>query len=376
MTNSGVFSNKKGIKAAKEAAGSMQYAAAQGVEAAEAYKAQLMAAEMAKLQVFSALGAPGTYGPDAAAAAAASPAGSIYDTTSDLSKPDQGLRQSMPYASESAKEGLLGGVRMGILDPEAYASKIAQSSSFRTRSALTAEAEQLANREGELYDRLENSIIGVINEGAALALRDRMRDIRTQGARSGGTARNAGLQDARRINAMESSMRQRVQQTWEANRDFDTHIKEVIAKTQAGNTAFLEDLPGTNRAFLDAMGESAKMHIEAGKMAGAIYQGAYAVRQSQQPVNFWVGFAEALVSGMAGWALGEMADGGPAGLVKSAGEKLTAGADYAKGILGPDTGRDEQGNLLGPLVSPEGEDNRQYGDAGARISKLLGWDKG
>ncbi len=180
-THSGVFSNKKGIKAAKSAAGSMQYAASQGVEAVQAYQAQLMAAEMAKMAVYTQLGAPGTYGPDAAAAAAANPmTGSVYDTTSDLSKPDQGLKQSMPYASKEAKEGLLGGVRMGILDPEAYASKIMQSSSFRTRSALTAEAEQLANREGELYDRLENSIIGVINEGAALALRDRMRDLRSQ----------------------------------------------------------------------------------------------------------------------------------------------------------------------------------------------------
>jgi hypothetical protein len=386
MTNSGVFSNKKNIQRAKEAAGSMQYAAATGMEAVEAYQAQLMAAEMAKLQVYGKLGAPGTYGPGAAEAAAANPAGSVYDTTSDLAKPDQGLRQSMPYVKKDARAGLLGTPRMGILDPEAYASSIAQSSSFRTRSALTAEAEQLANREGELYNRLENSIIGVINEGAALALRDRMRDIRSssaRGTRGAAGPRNAAMRDIQEINAMESSMRQRVQQTWEANKQFQEMLWKQIDNVQEGNVDFLENLPGTNRAFMDAMAESAKMHVDAAKMSSKIYSDAYAVRQSQQPVNFWVGLAEGLV-GMVGSAIvGELTAEGPGSMVNRAAEKLRAGTEYTKGLFnaGPEEGKDAEGNLM-PLQGPATAtgmgpiDTYNEGAMGSAWSKLLGWSGG
>jgi hypothetical protein len=360
-----LFSNKKGIKQAKEAAGSMQYAAAVGMEATQAYQAQLMAAEMAKLQVYTKLGAPGTYGPGAAEAAAASPAGSVYDTTSQFSKPNQGLMETMPYVSDEAKKGLLGSSRTGILDPEAYASKIAQSSSFRTRSALTAEAEQLANREGELYDRLENSILGVIHEQSAISLRDQLREQRTAGARRGGTARSATTLDLRRISIMETNMQSRIQQTWEANRDLNTLIQKTIANTQAGNIDFLANLPGTNAAFMKAMEESAKMHVEAGKMSAEIAKNAYDVKQSQQPVNFWNGLAEGLISMAAGWALGEMEKGGPAGLMRATGEQLQAGAEYTKGLMG---------NKRETWEINRGEQvDQATGDAGKKVSGILGW---
>jgi hypothetical protein len=376
MTNSGVFSNKKGVREAKEAAGAMQYAGAQGMEAVAAYKAQLMAAEMSNMQVYSALGAPGTYGPDAAAAAAANPAtGSIHDTTGSLSQPDQGLKQGMPYSK--GREGLLGTPRQGILDPEAYAAKIMQSSSFRTRSALTAEAEQLANREGPLYDKLENSIIGVINEGAALSLRAQMKEFRTQNARgTTGAAgpRRAAMQDARAILAMENNMAQRVQQTWTATMEFQKHMWGQIDNVQKGNVDFLENLPLTNRAFLDAVGESAKMQVEAGIMSAKISQGAYHVKQSQQPVNFGISFAEALIGMVGSYVVGEIGpDGsGPAGILQQGAEKLRAGTEYAKGLIsgeepleGPRTSTG-----MGPI------DTHDQNTVGSAWSKLLGWTGG
>ena len=375
MTNSGIFSNKKNIRLAKEAAGSMQYAAAVGMEATQAYQAQLMAAEMSKLQVFTSLGAPGTYGPGAAAASAADPAGSVY---ADDSMPDQGMRQGMAYTDPSATEGLLGTARTGILDPEAYAAKIMESSSFRTRSALTAEAEQFANREGEMYDRLENSIMGVIHEQSAISLRDQLRAQRTAGARRGG-ARSAATLDLRRISIMETNMQARVQASWEGAKELHNMVQKQIANTQAGNITFLENLPGTNRAFMKAMEESAKMAVDAAKMSAEIAKSSYEVRQSQQPVNFWVGLAEGLISMGTGWALGEMDKGGPAGLMRSVGSELKAAGDYGRGLwdkaTGPDVGRDAQGNLLGPLQSPEGEDNRARGNVGNKISSILGWER-
>jgi hypothetical protein len=376
MTNSGVLSNKKNIGMAKDAAGSMQYAAAVGMEATQAYQAQLMAAEMSKLQVYTSLGAPGSYGPGAAAAAAANPAGSVY---SNSSMPDQGLRQGMSYVDEGAKEGLLGSARAGILDPEAYANKIMQSSSFRTQSTLVAEAEQLANREGPMYDRLENSIMGVIHEQSAIALRNAIRQERTSQSRSGGTARNATTLDLRRISIMESNMQNRVRMAWEGAKELDGMVRKQIASTQAGSVDFLNNMPGTNVAFMKAMEESAKMAVDASKMSAEIAKSSYEVRQSQQPVNFWVGLAEGLISMGAGWAMGEMDKGGPAGLMKATGEQLNAAADYGKGLwdkaTGPEVGRDAQGNLLGPLQSMEGEDNRAMGDIGNKVSSILGWER-
>jgi hypothetical protein len=376
MTNSGVLSNRKGIREAKETAGAMQYAGASGMEAVAAYRAQLMAAEMSNMQVYGMLGAPGTYGAGAAADAAANPVtGSVYDTTGSLSQPDQGLKQSMPYSTGG--KGLLGTPRAGILDPEAYAAKIMQSSSFRTRSALTAEAEQLANREGPLFDRLENSIIGVINEGAALSLRAQMREFRTQNARgTKGAAgpRRAAMQDARAIGIMENNMQKRIQQTWTAAMGFQKLMWEQIDNVQKGNTQFLEDLPMTNRAFLDAIGESAKMHVEAGEMASKIAAGAYHVKQSQQPVNFGVGLAEAVIGMASSWVVGELGPdgGGPAGMLNQASEKLRAGTEYAKGLIS------DQEPLQGPRTSTGMGpiDTHDQNTVGSAWSKLLGWTGG
>jgi hypothetical protein len=281
----------------------------------------------------------------------------------------------MPYSK--GREGLLGTPRQGILDPEAYAAKIMGSSSFRTRSALTAEAEQLANREGALYDRLENSIIGVINEGAALTLRNQMKELRIQNARgTTGAAgpRRAGMQDARVINAMENSMQARIQQTWQATMGFQKMMWEQIDSVQKGNVDFLENLPLTNKAFLDAVGESAKMHVEAGIMSAKISQGAYAVKQSQQPVNFGVSFAEALIGMVGSYVVGELGpDGsGPAGMLQQGAEKLRAGTEYAKGLLS------DQEPLQGPRTSTGMGpiDTHDQNTVGSAWSKLLGWTGG
>ena len=64
-----LFSNKKGIKQAQEAAGAMQYGAGIAVEAAEGAKAKTQAIEESKMAVYGLLGKKGTYGPDAAGSA-------------------------------------------------------------------------------------------------------------------------------------------------------------------------------------------------------------------------------------------------------------------------------------------------------------------
>jgi hypothetical protein len=116
------------------------------------------------------------------------------------------------------------------------------------------------------------------------------------------------------------------------------------------------------------------MHLDAAEMAGEIYRNASAVRESQQPVNFWEGLAEGLVNMTAARYVDAGSKGGPAGILKQAGEDLSAGYDYARGIydktLGPDVGRDAEGNALGPVYSPEGQDNSQFGST---WNKVKGW---
>jgi hypothetical protein len=386
-----VFSNKKGIKEAKESAGAMQYSAGLGLEAVSAYQAQLMAAEMAKFQVYSALGSPGSYGPGAAAAATGNPpSGSIYDTTSTLAQPDQGLKQTMPYAT--GRKGLLGTPRQGILDPEAYAAKIMSSSSFRTQSALQAEAEQLANREGDLYNKLENSILGVINEGAALQLREVMREIRTQGARDTTGSRGprrAAMQDARYINAMENAMRSRVQQGWQAALGFQQMMWDQVQKVQAGSVEFLDNLPLVNKQYMDALAKTTEMQITASEMAAKVSQNAYAVKQSQQAVDFGSSFVEALTSYAGSYIAGKI-EAEPAEFFKETSQGIRAGMDYTKGLFQREI-VDEQGNPVGmtegqfmdsPLQGPataEGEPPRELFSGsveplGTKWSRILGWN--
>jgi hypothetical protein len=385
MTNSGVLSNKKGVREAKEAAGAMQYGAASGMEAAAAYRAQLMAAEMGRMQVAGMLGAPGTYGAAAGTGQPGSATGVMDTSGLGLSQPDQGLAQGLNYSTGG--KGLLGTARTGILDPEAYAASIANSSSFRTRSALTAEAEQLANREGELYDRLENSIIGVINQGAAEQLRQALRLERNHRAKGGG-ARSAATANLREIKMHEDAMTQRITQTWQATMSFQKHMWAQIDNVQKGNTDFLENLPLTNRAFLDASGESAKMQMDAGAMAAKIAMSSFAVKQSQQPVNFGVGFAESLIGMVTSWGVGELGKMGadPRGYIAEKAEGLRAGTEYAKGLVGGDV-KDAEGNPTGatyqdPLQGPSTPsgmgpiDTYNEGAMGSAWSSILGWAGG
>ena len=79
----GIFSNKQASQA-KDLAKTQAGLAAAGIETVEAEKARTLAAEQARQNVFTSLGAPGTYGtpgtPGAPDAAMASPTGDIYQT--------------------------------------------------------------------------------------------------------------------------------------------------------------------------------------------------------------------------------------------------------------------------------------------------------
>jgi hypothetical protein len=298
-----MYSNAKGIKEAKEAAGGMQYASSAGFEAVAAQTARNQASEDAKSEVFNLLGQAGTYGPGSESGVGwenltnVDDPSSIYDTSGlGLSQPDQNLKQGMSYST--GRKGLLGTARTGILDPKAYASEVSKSASFRTQSKQVAEAEQLLNQEGPAWDELSGSVHGAIGEGSAIQLRDTLRQLRNNAAKGGG-ARRASMNEMNTILAQERAQRTRVENTWKANLSLFDTVRKNADRVQAGTRNFMASLPLVNDQFRAAMNKTADMQMNAGGMLANVLQNSYAVKQSQQAVNFGENLAEGLIGAVA-----------------------------------------------------------------------------
>jgi len=255
----GIFSNKQASQA-KDLAKTQAGLAAAGIETVEAEKARTLAAEQARQNVFTSLGAPGTYGtpgtPGAPDAAMASPTGDIYqtDTTGKspiaLSQFSRGGGYTKEFADWES--------RAGILDPEKYGADVRKSAQFRIQSMRTAEAEQLLNREGKMWDELNNSVYGVISEGAATQWREDLRTIKNNAAK-GGTARRTALKEAQQMQAQEKSNQAKVQQTWQANLALFDVVRKNADAVQQSNQAFMDNLPGIRSAYQQTMSNLANM---------------------------------------------------------------------------------------------------------------------
>ena len=286
-----IFSNLKGIKDAKEVAGAQQMTAITAMEAVDREKARGLANEQAKMAVWGLLGQEGTYGGQNTFTADWENENNVDDPTSlfdtsgvGLSQPNQALWKMAPNDGKG-KGILLGTAREGILDPTAYAKAVSNTASFRIQSQRTAESEQLLNQEGPAWDMLSNSVLGVINEGSALQLRDTMRQLKNQYAK-GGTARRTAMFEANELLAGERAMRLRVQETWQANLELFSAIRTNADRVAAGNQSFMAGLPLVNDSYRDAMQKTAYMQIEASSMANNAIMSAYDTKMTQQPVNF------------------------------------------------------------------------------------------
>ncbi len=334
-----IFSNKKGIRTAKEVTGAQQHTAIKAAEAASAEHARTQAAELSEAKVWGLLGTPGTFGPGSGSSEAwqnvnnVDDPGSLFDTTGlGLSQPDQDLRSYGP--NDPAKNSVLGVAREGILDPESYAKSIANTAAFRIQSSRVAESEQLLNREGPAWDMLNNSVLGVINEGSALQLRDTVRKLKNQYAK-GGTARRAAVYEAQELAAGESAMRMRVQDTWQANVQLFNDIRQNADRVAAGTQSFMAGLPLVNDSYRDAMQRTAQMQIQAAEIGNRALMGAYDTKMTQQPVNFGENFVEGLVKlvpAAAGALIGGFSGGG--GAFSGGGALSGAQAGGLTGALG------------------------------------------
>jgi hypothetical protein len=313
-----IFSNKKGIRTAKEVAGGQQHAAIRAAEAVSAQQARDMAAEQSKMGVWSMLGSDNLFNTDYQNQRNVDDPGSIFDTSGlGLSQPDQDLRSLGP--NDPAKNSILSVAREGVLDPESYANAIADTAQFRIQSQRVRESEQLLNREGPAWDMLENSVLGTINEGSALQLRDTVRKLKNQYAK-GGTARRAAMYEVQELAAGERAMRTRVQETWQANLALFDSVRQNADRVAAGSASFMAGLPLVNDSYRDAMQRTTALQIDASTLANTAIMNAYDTKMTQQPVNFGENFVEGLVKlvpAAIGAVVGYVA-GGPTGAAKGA----------------------------------------------------------
>ena len=380
-----LFSNKKNIRRAKEAAGQVQAATIRGMETAAAEQARTIAAEQTKFSVLTALGTPGSYdsigGGGTGGGAGVADSGNIFNTSgTGLSEKDQSLRVFGNWGGT----GQLKGSREGILDPEAYRDEFMKSPLFQGQSFQVAQANQLLAKEGPLWDMLNNSVLGSIHEGAALQLRDTMRQLKNNYAK-GGTARRTAVNEFQTIMAQEQAMRTRVQETWSANLKLHDYVQQNFERVRNGSLAFVDALPGLNASYRSAMLATAQLSVQASKTAAIMAGEAYDLRMSQQAVNFGTRLVEGLimvvaaeVSPILGYQLGKASSvSNPQGYRYSSGGFGGATTDQRavtrdKGILGTaiDQGlglfSDSLAKLgdtmgLGPKTSVTSQTNAQLG---------------
>lgn len=340
-----LFSNRAGIKAAKEVAGAQQHTAIAAMEAADRERARGIAGEQAKMAVWGLLGSPGSYGAGANNFTEFTNVNNVDDPTSlfdtsgfGLSQPNQALWNMGP--NDPSKRQLLGTAREGILDPAAYANAISQTASFRIQSQRVAESEQLLNQEGPAWDMLHNSVLGVINEGSALQLRETMRKLKNQYAK-GGTARRTAMYEANELAAGERAMRTRVQETWQANLALYDSIRQNADRVAAGTQSFMAGLPLVNDSYRDAMQRTAQLQITASGMANNAIMNAYDTKMTQQPVDFGDNFLEGLVGLVGSLALSYA--GGAVGGAAGASATSAGGGGAAGGLSQMLGGAPDQG---------------------------------
>lgn len=330
-----LFSNKKNIRQAKAAAGQQQAAGIRAMEATKAQEARNLAGEEAKLNIFNLLGAEGTYGSSPPSGRGGGGAGgSVFDTSgTGLSEKDQNLKAFATFGGG----GELEGSRQGIIDPEAYAEKVSGSTLFRLQSQQVAEANQLVNREGKLWDQLNQSITGQIYEGAALQLRDTLRQLKNNMAK-GGTARRAAQNEFTIIQANERAIQMRTKEAWQANLKLHDHINQNVDRVLQNSQAFVENLPMLNASYRDAMQKNAQLQVQANLNAAHIAGSAYNTRMSQQAVNFGTKLAEGVILAVASVALSYAggaiggAVGGAVGGAAGATAGKTIGTDLGSAI--------------------------------------------
>lgn len=282
-----IFSNAKAKDRARQEAARQGMLSATALEAQKAAQVRTTSAEQAKARVQGLLGAPGTFDLPGAASSTAN-FSDVFQSGTEATALDptaKGLLQYKSYLKPEAKEYWATGERKDILDPEKYAGEVAKTGEFRIRSRLTSEAEQLLANEGPAWDKLQQSTIGVIMEGAGTQLRETMRDLKNQAAK-GGAARRSALTTANEIIARERSIQMRVNETWQANLKLHDYVHKNAENVMEGNRKFLDNLPLISQQYTATMNGLANTLAETSKLSSTMSSAGYQARAAVGDSNF------------------------------------------------------------------------------------------
>jgi hypothetical protein len=138
------------------------------------------------------------------------------------------------------------------MDPESAALSIAAQPQFAAVSAMVAEANQLMNREGPLWNQLNQSVVGSVYEGAAALQRQQMEEVSRSMAR-GGTARRAGLAIAQRFQVQENINRQRSTQLWQSRMALEQYRTQAAQQNISFANAWVDNQAGIRDSFQGAL---------------------------------------------------------------------------------------------------------------------------
>lgn len=218
---------------------------------------QLQAAEQARFNVMSMLGQPGTYdaAPGPAGPFSYSPlglggisdpgsAGGVLTSGRKVFKSGSVTGEDVKMGNRPRFQGSMDWEASGeVMDPSMVAQGISQTKGFRTVSRLVAEANQIANRQGPLWDQLNNSVTGGIYEGAAASQRQMMEQLSREMAK-GGAARRQGLQIAQAMRMQEDINRARTGQLWQSKMQLEQWRTAFIGQTQDIANAWMSNQAG------------------------------------------------------------------------------------------------------------------------------------
>jgi len=231
---------------------------------ADIAREQLRANEQASLYVFGALGQPGTYdapsqygGPLTSLTPAG--LGGMYSGTGPLlggtpitksgavTGADVAVTQKPQW--KGTKEWALNDT---ITNPEALAASIKQSSGFRTVSKLVADAEQMMNKQGPLWNELNNSVIGSIYQASAATNRQALEQASAMIARKGGAART-GMDWVNRMRVQEGVNRDRTNTLWQAKLGLEQWTRDNAMKVQSFAQAWTSNHAGIRDSYTNAL---------------------------------------------------------------------------------------------------------------------------
>jgi hypothetical protein len=140
------------------------------------------------------------------------------------------------------------------LDPDKMAAEAANTAGFRMVSGMVAEAEQFQNRQGKLWNQLNQSIVGGIYESSAAIHKQQMEQIAKNMA-SGGSARRMGLQMAQAMQAQEGINRSRTQSVWQAKNGLEQFRLNYVKDVNQYSQDWVNNQAGIRDHFTTALNE-------------------------------------------------------------------------------------------------------------------------